>query len=217
MRIIVEACVDSVESAVIAQHAGASRLELCEQLDVGGTTPRAELVRRVLDVVRIPVNVMIRPRGGSYVYTDDEFDEMRRQIDEAHELGVSGLVIGMLREDNCIDGDRTRALVQHALLTPVTFHRAFDDVPDQRDALEAVIDAGVARVLTSGGERTALAGVRHLHRLVERAGERIVIMAGGKVRPENARTIVEQTGVAELHARSELDASRIRGIVAAVS
>ncbi len=217
MRIIVEACVDSVESAIVAERAGASRLELCERLDVGGTTPSAELVRRVLDMVRIPVNIMIRPRAGSYVYTEDEIDEMRRQIDEAHDLGVDGLVIGMLREDDCIDEDHTRMLVQHALVTPVTFHRAFDEVPDQREAVESVIEAGAARVLTSGGEATAMAGVWHLHRLVEQAGERIVIMAGGKVRPENARAIVEQTGVVELHARSELDDSRIRGIIAAVT
>ena len=216
MNVLVEACVDSVESAIVAERAGARRLELCVDLDVGGTTPGEALVRAVQAAVAIPISMMVRPRGGSYVHSRDELDTMRRTIDNALALGVGGIVIGLLDDDDRIDVVHTREFVARARPTPVTVHRAFDVVADQARALDELIDTGVARVLTSGGAPTALEGADRLRALVDRAAGRIVVMAGGKVRPENARAIAEQSGVAELHARSEMDPGRIHGIIAAL-
>jgi copper homeostasis protein len=214
--VLVEACVDSVESAVAAEQGGAARLELCAQLDVGGTTPSAELVTAVKKAVRIPVFVMIRPRGGSFVYTAAETDQMRKSIDAALNLGADGLVIGALNEMGDVNRALTRELVERSSFHPVTFHRAFDEARSQATALEALVEAGVDRVLTGGGPGPAVEGVDLLRDLVYEALGRITIMAGGKVRADNARSIIEQTGVAELHARCDADPSRISGIVAAV-
>ena len=216
MSVVVEACVDSVESAVAAEKGGAGRLELCAQLDVGGTTPGAELITAVKKAVRIPVFVMIRPRGGSFVFSGPEVDQMRKSIDAALNLGADGLVIGVLNEIGDVNTALTRELVERAAFHPVTFHRAFDEARSQATALEALVEAGVDRVLTGGGPGPATEGVDMLRDLVYESLGRITIMAGGKVRGDNARAIVDQTGVTELHARCELDPSRISGIVAAV-
>lgn len=217
LSVLVEACVDSVDAARVAERAGAGRLELCENLGVGGTTPSPKLLRAVRAAVRIPISVMVRPRGGSYTHPRPELDIMRRQIDQARELGADMIVIGVLTGAGEIDLPAVRDLVSFAGVLPVTFHRAFDDVDDQPAALDALIDAGVARVLTSGGAATALDGADQLHRLVGHAAGRLVVMAGGRVRPGNARAIVARAGVAELHARSELDEARVRGIVASLA
>jgi copper homeostasis protein len=160
---------------------------------------------------------MVRPRGGSYVHTPAELASMHGAIDDALEDGTSGIVIGVLDSSNRIDAPATRELVRRAGSVPVTFHRAFDEVDDQLMALDTLVDAGFARVLTGGGRGTALDGASRLRQLVTHARGRISIMAGGKVRPDNARAIVDQSGVSELHARSELDPSRIRGIIAALN
>lgn len=216
MTVLVEGCVDSVESAIAAEKGGAGRLELCAQLDVGGTTPSADLITAVKKAVHIPVFVMIRPRGGSFVYTAAEVDQMRKSIDAVLNLGADGLVIGALNDMGDVNRALTRELVERAAFHPVTFHRAFDEARSQATALEAIVEAGVDRVLTGGGPGTAVEGVDMLRDLVYEALGRITIMAGGKVRADNARSLVDQTGVAELHARCELDPTRISGIVAAV-
>ena len=214
---LVEACVDSVDAARIAERAGAGRLELCENLDVGGTTSSIELLGAVRAAVRIPISVMVRPRGGSYMHSRAELDVMLRQIDKSRNLGADMVVIGVLTGTNAIDLSAARELVSRAGALPVTFHRAFDDVDDQPAALDSLIDLGIARVLTSGGAPTALDGADNLHRLVARAAGRIVVMAGGRIRANNARALVVRSEVAEVHARSELDESRVRGIVEAVA
>ena len=216
MSVLVEGCVDSVESAVAAEQGGAGRLELCAQLDIGGTTPSAELISAVKKAVRIPVFVMIRPRGGSFIYTPAEADQMRKSVDAALNLGADGLVVGALNEMGDVNSALTRELVERSASHPVTFHRAFDEARSQATALEALVEAGVDRVLTGGGTGTAVEGVDLLRDLVYESLGRITIMAGGKVRAENARSIVDQTGVTELHARCERDPARIAGIVAAV-
>lgn len=216
MTVLVEACVDSVESATAAEQGGAARLELCEQLDVGGTTPSAELIAAVKGAVRVPVFVMIRPRGGTFVYTAAEADQMRKSIDAALNLGADGLVFGALNEVGDVNRALSRELVERSAFHPVTFHRAFDEARSQATALEALVEAGVDRVLTGGGTGTAAEGIDLLRDLVYESLGRITIMAGGKVRGENARAIVEQTGVSELHARCELDPTRISAIVDAV-
>lgn len=217
MSILVEAAVESLDDALAAIEGGASRLELCGDLNVGGVTPSASLVSTVLERVGAPVFVMIRPRGGSFTYSRTEFDHMRRDVDSMRGLGVDGIVLGLLDERGGIDVRRTELLVAAADGLPVTFHRAFDRVRDYRDALEAVIDAGVDRVLTSGGAPTALAGVDVLSDLVQQAGDALIVIAGGEVREHNAREIAEHSGVREVHARCESDAARIAGIVAALA
>jgi copper homeostasis protein len=216
VTVLVEACVDSVDSSLAAERGGADRLELCDRVDVGGTTPSAQLITAVKRAVKIPVFVMIRPRGGSFVHTAAEVEQMRASIDAALSLGADGLVFGVLNEALDVNRDVTRELVARAAPRPTTFHRAFDDVPNPRSALEALVECGVGRVLTGGGPGPAASGTDVLRDLVTQALGRITIMAGGKVRGDNARRLVDQTGVTELHARCELDPSRISAIVAAV-
>jgi copper homeostasis protein len=204
--ITIEAAVESVESAVDAQSDGAGRIELCANLSVGGTTPTADLIAAVLEKTKLPVFVMIRPRGGSFVYSDDEIVTMTRDIASAKSMGVAGIVTGVLTPDADIDVERTRTLVSAAARLPVTFHRALDRTHDLPGALEQLIQLGVSRVLTSGGAPTALDGASAIAALVAQARGRIGILAGGGVREHNVRDLVAQTGVGEVHARD------VRGI-----
>jgi len=193
--------VDSVESALAAERGGARRLELCDALFDGGTTPSAGMIAACRDRVSIPVFVIIRPRGGGFVYSEPELDVMRRDIAAAGELGADGVVIGVLRRDGGIDAQQTQSLVDAAGDLPVTFHRAFDFVPDPGEAMETIISAGITRILTSGGAPTAREGVATLASLVRQAGDRLVVMAGGGVREENVKAIVDGSGVHEVHVR----------------
>ena len=199
--ITIEAAVESVESAVAAEREGAGRIELCANLGVGGTTPTADLIAAVLEKTQLPVFVMIRPRGGSFVYSTAEIAEMTRDIERARTMGIGGLVTGVLEPDGGVDVDRTRSLVESAAGLPVTFHRAFDRVRNLPDALEQLVEIGVTRVLTSGGAPTAVDGASAIAALVAQARGRIVILAGGGVREHNVRDIVAQTGVGEVHSR----------------
>lgn len=212
MSVVIEACVESLDAALAAERGGADRLELCANLDVGGTTPSAELLAAVKSRVGIPVFTMIRPRGGSFVYTAAERDTMRRDIIVALAAGADGLVLGMLDDERRVDACGVQDLLALSGDPPVTFHKAFDAIADQLTALETLIDLGVDRVLTSGGARSAVEGAAAIRSLVEYAGGRIRIMAGGGVRAHNAADVVRSTLVAELHARCELDASRIAEI-----
>jgi copper homeostasis protein len=214
--VLVEACVESLDEALAAERGGAKRLELCANMDVGGTTPSAELFRAVRARVQLPIAMMIRPRGGSFVYSNAELESMRRDLDLAGELGADVAVIGVLDDDGRVDAAQTRDLVARAGAIPVTFHKAFDVVADQERDLEVLIDAGVTRVLTSGGADTAIAGADALTRLVDRAAGRIIVMPGGQVRGQNVREIVDRTGVREVHARCNTDEARIREIISAV-
>lgn len=212
MSVVIEACVESLEAALAAERGGADRLELCANLDVGGTTPSAELLAAVKSRVGIPVFTMIRPRGGSFVYTAADRDEMRRDITAVRERGADGLVLGMLDERGRVDVPGMRDVLADADGLPVTFHRAFDEIADQHAALDLLMELGVGRVLTSGGGASALEGADAIRSLVEHAGERIRVMAGGGVRAHNARELVRLTGVSELHARCEVHALRIADI-----
>jgi copper homeostasis protein len=151
--------------------------------------------------VAIPVFAIVRPRGGGFVYSDDEVDVMLRDIAIAQQLDVDGLVIGALTRDSTIDLATTRRLVEAAEGTPVTFHRAFDLTPNLDGALNELIGLGISRVLTSGGAPTARDGIATIDALVQQAGDRIVVMAGGGVREENVGEIVARTGVREVHVR----------------
>lgn len=199
--ILVEACVDSVASSIAAERGGARRLELCDALFDGGTTPSAGMIAACKAAVSIPVFVIIRPRGGSFVYSEAERDVMRRDVTIARELGADGIVIGGLLPDATIDVDLVRCLVETARGLPVTFHRAFDLTPDLAASLELLADAGVQRVLTAGGAATAVEGATVLADLVRRSESRVVVMAGGGVREENVRALVDVSAVHEVHVR----------------
>ena len=209
---LIEAVVETVDAAVAAERSGAGRLELCARLDVGGTTPDEATIARVVQAVTIPVFVMIRPRGGTFVYSDEEVDVMRRDLAVAAASGAAGMVLGVLRPDHRVDVERTRALVQRAAGLPVTFHRAIDEAPDLLKAIDCLIEAGVTRVLTSGGAATAVEGVEMLAHMVERAGSRLTVMPGGGVRANNARALIDRTKAREIHTRF-VDDGEMRALV----
>ena len=209
---LVEAAVEDLESALAAARAGADRIELCANLDVGGTTPSAALITSVVGQIKLPVFVLIRPRAGDFVYTNRELDAMTREIESAASRAAAGIVTGALNSDRTVNVERTRALVKAAAGLPVTFHRALDSTPKLSEALEQVIDAGTSRALTSGGAETALGGVDAIAALVNQAGRRISIVAGGGVREHNVRDVIALTGAREVHTRF-LDEARLRSLI----
>jgi copper homeostasis protein len=215
--VLIEACVESVDESLAAQSGGADRLELCSNMDVGGTTPSDELFVAVRAKVALPIAMMVRPRGGVFVFSRDDLASMRDDVDRARELGADVIVSGVLDRAGVVDAKHTRELVTRAGDTPVTFHKAFDEIDDQLMALDVLIDCGVARVLTSGGQAAAIDGADQLARLVDHAAGRIVVMAGGKVRAANARALVTRSRVQEIHARCNTDSHRISDIVTALA
>ena len=217
MPILIEAAVESLDDARAAIAGGAARLELCADLDAGGTTPASALVSDVLAQVDVPVLVMIRPRPGDFVYTRAELDRMRDDIAVALRLGAAGVVLGALDVSGRIDTTATRDLLAAARGRPVTFHRAIDETPDVLEAIDSLAALGVARVLSSGAAATALEGVDALAAMVERAGDRMAVVAGGGVRAGNVAQIVRRSGVREVHARCAGDADRIGGISSVLS
>ena len=196
---IYEICVDSVAGVRAAKDAGAHRVELCADLMEGGVTPSLGMIRQARKVAGIDVNVIIRPRGGDFLFNDDEFASMRADIETAKSEGANGVVIGLLTAAGEIDRDRTRELVALARPLSVTFHRAFDVAADPFAALEALIDLGVDRLLTSGQEPSVLEGLPLVVELVKRAGDRIVIMPGGGITARNVERIVVAARPREMH------------------
>jgi copper homeostasis protein len=200
MKITFEACVDSVESSLNAQQGGADRIELCADLLEGGITPSYAMLKLVMEKLSIPVNVLVRPRGGDFLYTNNEFEVMKKDIEFCKQIGVNGVVIGILNDDGTVDKIRTHELIEAARPMSVTFHRAFDMTRDPLEALDRLIELGVERLLTSGQEADVYKGIPTLKRMVEHAGNRIVIMPGGGVTETNIKEVVEKTGVKEIHA-----------------
>ena len=205
---LIEACVDSVASALAAQDGGARRIELCDALETGGITPSAGKIALCRERLNIPIVVLIRSRGGDFLYHNSDVDVMLRDIATAKALGAAGVAIGALNADGTVDEAKTRAMIEVARPMEVVFHRAFDGTPDPFKALETLVALGVDRVLTSGQHNTALEGVDILRHLVEAAKGRITILAGGGINEENAAPIVKGSGVEQLH---------IRGTTAVVS
>jgi copper homeostasis protein len=198
-QVLVEVCVDSVSSALAAERGGAARVELCSDLIEGGITPSAGLIEMTRAAVSVALHVMIRPRGGDFCYDSGEFEIMRRDIAFAKQLGANGVVFGILDLNGNVDLARTRPLVDLARPLAVTFHRAFDMTADLSRALDDVCAAGVDRLLTSGGEPTSIEGQETIRQLVKQARSRIVVIPGSGIKPENARSLVDYTGVTEIH------------------
>jgi copper homeostasis protein len=199
--------VGDLESALAAEQGGADRVELCDNLSVGGTTPSAGMIAEACRRLTIPVHVLIRPRAGDFVPSLAELAAMNFDIEMARTLGAVGVVFGVLRTDATIDRDQTAVLLELARPMSVTFHKAFDQTREPEQALETLIALGVDRVLTSGGRPTALEGMDTLKRLVALARGRISILAGGQLAADNLETIIVATGVREVHLGSAVTRS----------
>lgn len=197
--IIFELCAEDIDACLVARDGGANRIELCSALSEGGLTPSHGLIRAAIIRSGLPVHVLLRPRGGDFVYTDAEFDVMREDLRHIRSLGARGVVLGVMCPNNAVDMERTRELVDLAGPLEVTFHRAFDNAASLDQALEDVIASGCRRVLTSGGEHDVVSGAPSLARLVEQAAGRIEIAVGGGLRLKNAAAVARGTGAQHFH------------------
>ena len=198
-RYIFEICANSVASCMAAQEGGADRVELCAGIPEGGTTPSVGMIRQARAGISIGLNVIIRPRGGDFLYSENEIREMLYDIRAARELGADGLVFGCLRSDGTVDKVNMKRLMDAAEGTPVTFHRAFDHTSDPFQALEDLIELGCVRILTSGCRPTAIEGVSLLTQLVEKAAGRIIIMPGCGINEGNIAETARLSGAREFH------------------
>ena len=202
MNVKMEICINGIESAVAAQAGGANRVELCDNLIEGGTTPSQGTIALDSAILDIDVMVMVRPRGGDFLYSDLEFDSMRRDVKMMHQHGVMGVVFGMLTPDGQIDKARTAELIELARPMQVTFHRAFDMAEDPYKALDELMSLGVDRILTSGQALTASAGLPVIAELQRRAGADLIIMPAVDITPANVLHIVQQANLREIHVGS---------------
>lgn len=204
-----EVCVESVDHAVAAERGGAHRLELCSDLSSGGITPSAGLMQTARRHAKVPIHVLIRPRPGDFCYSDYELEIMRSDIQTAKQLGMDGIVLGVLHENDRVDIAKTKALVQLAHPLPVTFHRAFDTSHSPDTSLEDVIQTGASRILTSGGEARAMDALSTLTRLVQLSRGRILVMPCGGINSENVVPIARKTLAQEFH--TSVGTSRMAG------
>lgn len=194
-----EICANSVSSAIAAQAGGADRIEFCQNLEAGGTTPSHGQIETLKQQVRIPAHVLIRPRAGDFLYNEQEYEEIKSDIRFCRDAGYEGVVIGLLLPDGRIDTERTAELVELAKPMHVTFHRAFDVCAEPFQALEEIIACGCGRLLTSGMQNTAEDGMALLRQLVERANGRIEIMPGSGITAANIRLLANETGARAFH------------------
>jgi copper homeostasis protein len=204
MKKTLEIAVFNIGSALVAAKAGADRVELCENPFDGGTTPSYGTLKTVREKIGIPVFPIIRPRGGDFLYSNEEFEVMRRDVLLCKELGFDGAVLGLLLRDGAIDVSRTRLLVELAYPMEITFHRAFDRCREPLQALEQVIGCGCKRILTSGQVPNAFDGRELIRQLVQQADDRIIIMPGSGVRSHNIRELAGFTGATELHSSARI-------------
>ena len=198
-NLLLEITVESVSSAIAAERGGAHRIELCADLQVGGLSPSEQLMRETRAAVKIPVFAMIRPRAGNFVYSAAELAQMRNEIALAKSCRMDGFVLGILHANGSVAIEKTRELVELARPLPVTFHRAFDETPDLRASLEAVIATGATRILTSGGKPSAVTGASVLADLVRKAANRITILPGAGINASNLPEVMRLTGASEFH------------------
>lgn len=219
MGMRVEICLQGIESALAAERGGADRIELCEDLAVGGVTPNAGMIAQACRRLAIPIHVIVRPRGGGFVYSEAEYEVMRHDVEAAKALGAAAVVIGLLRPDGTVDRERTARLIEAARPMTVTFHKAFDEAADPFEALDVLMDLGVDRLLTSGQARTAREGLDLLAGLLPRAAGRLAIMAGSGVTMDDIPKLAA-AGLREIHIFSSActdgrtDAEKVRRLVA---
>ena len=199
MAYLLEICSFNLQSAMIAQEAGAYRVELCADPGDGGTTPSAGIIRVAREKLHIQLYPIIRPRGGDFLYSAEEYDSMIKDIAYCKEAGCDGVVIGLLNQDGSVDKKRTAKLVELAYPLGVTFHRAFDRAANPFEALESIIETGCERILTSGQRPTAMEGAGLINELIRQADERIVIMPGSGIRSSNILQLAERTEAVEFH------------------
>ena len=203
-KILLEVCVDSVDSALAAQEGGADRIELCSVLSEGGITPSHALIEQALSKINIPINVLIRPRPGDFCYSENEFEIMKRDIEFVKSLELNGVVFGILNIDGTIDKKRNTELIEYARPMSVTFHRAFDLTPGPFEALELLILMEFDRILTSGHESIVPEGLELLKALVKRAGDKIIVIPGGGVNENNVKHILNITNAKEIHSSASV-------------
>ena len=203
MQYQLEICANSVASAVAAQNGEADRIELCENINEGGTTPSFGTIFQTIKSVNLPVSVLIRPRPGDFLYTDFEFEVMKHDIETCKKLGIQGVVIGILKANGDIDTGRCAELIALARPMQITFHRAFDRCNDLKKGLEDIISMGCERVLTSGGKNVAVNGVQILKELVQQANDRISVMPGSGITEDNIEFIAKTTGAFEFHSTAK--------------
>ncbi len=196
---ILEMCIDSVESAIASAEGGADRVEFCANLLEGGTTPSLGAIRETKRAAKIDLSVMVRPRGGDFCHTEEEFAVMCEDVRIFKEEGVDCVVFGLLTPDGTVDVEKTQQLIEHARPLPITFHRAFDMTRDPFEALDTLIQLGVERILTSGQEPSVFEGTELVRQLIERAGDRIIIMPGCGITSKNVNRVIEETGAKEIH------------------
>lgn len=200
---ILEICTGDIDSVHAAVDGGAKRIELCSALSEGGVTPSLGLLKEARKCESLLIHVLIRPRGGDFLYSPAEVECMAHDVEAAIQAGADGVVIGALRPDGSIDTDTCRRLIECAAGRNVTFHRAFDMCSDPEAALETVISLGCNRILTSGCAPTAKDGIPMLRKLIQQAGNRLTILPGGGVNPDNAAHIMRETRCHELHASAK--------------
>jgi len=196
---LLEICANSYESAMNASTAGAHRIELCSELAVGGITPSCGLLKKVMNDLAIPVHVLIRPRSGDFTYSRSEFEIMKANIILCKELGCAGIVSGVLLQDQTIDSERTKELIELAKPMNFTFHRGFDWTPDPIEAIIELAVLGVNRVLTSGQELSAEKGILRLQELQKVVENELIVMPGGGINPSNVY-VFKESGFEEIHA-----------------
>ena len=199
-RVRVEIAVASVDDAIAAEGGGAARVELNAALELGGLTPSAGMIEQVRRACSLPVVMMVRPRPGGFCYSGAEFTVMRRDIDAAFDAGIDAIAFGVLTAQGQIDRARCQEIVRQASPNRLVFHRAFDFTPDPFLALDELSDLGIARVMTSGQQETALEGAALIAQLVRRSAGRIEILPAGRIRPHNLAALVAATGCQQVHA-----------------
>ena len=198
---IKEACVESFEKSLEAQNNGANRIELCENLAVGGTTPSYGTVKVCLEKLDIPIFPMIRARGGNFIYSKYEIEIMKEDIKIFKELGVKGIVLGCLTSDNKIDLELTKEFIDLAYPMEVTFHKAIDEITNPLDYIDDLINIGIKRILTSGGKATALEGKDLINEIIKKANNQIKIVVAGKVTKENLNELSNLISSDEFHGK----------------
>jgi copper homeostasis protein len=199
---IKEACVETFEEALLAKQRGADRIELCSDLAKDGLTPSYELMKKTCSTLKIPVMVMIRPREGNFVHSEKEIAQMKTDIDRAKQAGAAGVVFGLLTPENKIDVENTRMLAEYAHPMPVTFHKAIDELENPVEGVRTLKEIDrIKRILTSGGKATAKEGAEILLKMLEEAGQNVIILVAGKVTSENLEEIQQLTGAQEFHGR----------------